>query len=73
MEQEEEETQGLSWEDLQGPAYSTPLWHRWERTKEGRDPSKVTLLAHGGARINTERGSRVGSVNLSCMGSKPGV
>lgn len=31
------------------------------------------LLARGGAGINTERGSMVGSVNLSCLGSKPGV
>lgn len=73
MEQEEEETQRLSWEDPQGPADSAPSWHRWERTRKGRDPSKVTLLAPGGARINTEQGSMVGSVNLRCMGSKPGV
>lgn len=73
MEQEEEETEGVSWEDPQGPADSTPSWRRWERTRKGRDPSKVMLLARGGAGINTERGSMVGSVNLSCLGSKPGV
>lgn len=75
MEQEEEEITGLSWAQLIQCIHGTDGELR-EWTKKGRDSSKVTLLAQGGARTNTQQGSMAGFrevMNQSCMGSKSAV